>query len=161
MNERTLTSDPRAYQVSPVGHVLRKEGRTILKMLPDYVPALKELEHFSHVQVFWWFSECDAEAHRQTTQFDEMPFDAPILGVFACRAPMRPNPIGLTTARILHVDPVAGEVEIADIDAFEGTPVLDLKGYLPHCDRARNVEVPDWASHWPAWLPEDGLGLQD
>lgn len=90
-----------------------------------------------------------------------MPFEAPVLGVFACRAPMRPNPVGLTTARVLHVDRDAGRVEIADIDAYDGTPVLDLKAYMPFCDRVRSVRVPDWAAGWPQWMPEDGLGLEE
>lgn len=163
-NRMNQTSSPReieSYHVFPVGYLRREDGRVIIDILPAFVPALKELENFSHVQVFWWFNRFDDEAHRQTTRFEEMPFEAPVLGVFASRAPMRPNPIGLTTARIVGVDQDEGQVEIADMDAFDGTPVLDLKGYLPHCDRVRNVRVPDWASHWPEWLPEDGLGLED
>ncbi|MDZ7739067.1 MAG: TrmO family methyltransferase [Bacteroidales bacterium] len=91
----------------------------------------------------------------------KMPFDAPILGVFASRAPMRPNPIGLTTAKIVRVDHDEGWVQVADVDAFDGTPILDMKGYLPHCDRVRNVRVPAWAAYWPDWVPEEGLGLED
>jgi tRNA-Thr(GGU) m(6)t(6)A37 methyltransferase TsaA len=131
----------------------------MLDILPDFIPALKELEHFSHVQILWWFSQFEDEVHRQTTQFKDAPFDAPVLGVFACRAPTRPNPIGLTTAKILQVDHGEGQVEIADIDAFDGTPILDLKAYLPVCDRVQNLRVPSWASAWPQWLPEDGLSL--
>lgn len=160
MNQTSSVREGETYRIYPVGYVHRENGRTILDILPAFVPALKELENFGHVQVFWWFSRFDDEAHRQTTQFDEMPFDAPVLGVFASRAPMRPNPIGLTIAKIVQVDHEQGRVEIVDIDAFDGTPILDLKGYLPHCDRVRNVRVPDWASNWPQWLPEKGLGLE-
>jgi len=149
------------YEVSPVGYVRREVGRAVLEILPAYVRALEELEHFSHVQILWWFSACGDRESRATIQFDEMPFDAPPLGVFACRAPKRPNPIGLTTARMTAVDAEAGRVEVADIDAFDGTPILDLKGYLPHCDRVKTPDVPEWASHWPEWLPEEGLGLPD
>lgn len=161
MNETQSTRDPETFRLSPVGYVRRKNGETILDILPAFITALKELENFSHVQVFWWFSESGDETHRRTTQFEDMPFDAPVLGVFASRAPVRPNPIGLTTVKILRVDHDEGQVEVADIDAFDGTPILDLKGYLPHCDRVRDVRVPDWASHWPQWLPEEGLGLED
>lgn len=161
MEHVSSAGETEIYRVSPVGYLRREDGRKIIDILPSFAPALKELESFSHVQVFWWFDQFDDEAHRQTTRFKEMPFEAPVLGVFASRAPMRPNPIGLTTARIVRVDQEAGWVEIADMDAFDGTPILDLKGYLPHCDRVRNVRVPDWASHWPEWLPENGLGLED
>ena len=69
--------------------------------------------------------------------------------------------IGLTTAKILGIDHVQGEIKIANIDAFDGTPVLDLKAYIPVCDRVENVRVPEWASDWPEWLPEEGLGLEE
>jgi tRNA-Thr(GGU) m(6)t(6)A37 methyltransferase TsaA len=149
------------YRIFPIGHVRREDGRTFLDIHPAFAPALKELETFSHVQVLWWFDQFDNEDARRTTEFDRMPFEAPPLGVFACRAPMRPNPIGLTPAQILHIDREARTVEIADIDAYDGTPILDLKAYMPSQDRVRTVRVPDWAAAWPQWLPEDGLGLED
>jgi tRNA (adenine37-N6)-methyltransferase len=155
----TSTQDE-IYQIYPVGYVRREDGRTFLDILSEFAPALKELEGFSHVQVFWWFNEFDDEVSRQTTRFDRMPFEAPVLGVFACRAPMRPNPIGLTTAKIVHIDQDEGQIEIADIDAYDGTPILDLKAYMPFCDRVQTARVPEWAAGWPQWLPEDGLGLE-
>ncbi len=161
MNQTPSTQRAETYEIFPVGSVRRESGRTFLDILPEFAPALKELAGFSHVQVFWWFDKFADEASRQTTQFDQMPFEAPPLGVFACRAPMRPNPIGLTTARILAVDQDEGRIEIADIDAFDGTPVLDLKAYMPSCDRVKTVRVPDWAAGWPQWLPEEGLGLEE
>jgi tRNA (adenine37-N6)-methyltransferase len=154
------TAESTQYHVFPIGRVRREDGRTFLDILPAFAPGLKELADFSHVQVFWWFNRFDDEESRQTTQFDRMPFEAPTLGVFACRAPMRPNPIGLTTAKILHIDQETGIVEIADIDAYDGTPILDLKAYMPSQDRVRSVHVADWAADWPQWLPEDGLGLE-
>jgi tRNA (Thr-GGU) A37 N-methylase len=52
-------------------------------------------------------------------------------------------------------------VQIGDIDAFDGTPVLDLKAYIPMMDRVKNVRVPKWAEEWPEWIPEEGIGLED
>ncbi len=161
MNQTSSEQRAEDYRIFPVGYVRREHGRTFLDILPDFAPALKELEDFSHVQVFWWFSQFEDQAYRQTTQFEHAPFEAPVLGVFACRAPMRPNPIGLTTAKILRVDQNEGLVEIANIDAYDGTPILDLKAYMPSCDRVQTVRVADWASSWPQWLPEEGLGLEE
>ena len=161
MSHQTSTQQTETYHVFPVGYVRRENGRTVLEILPTFAPALKELEHFSHVQVFWWFSQFQDEMYRQVTQSEHAPYEAPVLGVFACRSPVRPNPIGLTTAKILHIDHDEGRVEIANIDAFDGTPILDLKAYVPSCDRVQNVRVPDWASEWPRWLPEEGLGLEE
>ena len=149
------------FYIQPVGFIRRAKDRVRIEILQDHRPALKGLEGFSHVQVFWWFNRFDDEESRRTTQFDKMPFDAPSLGVFACRAPMRPNPIGLTTAKIIQVDQGEGVVEVANIDAFDGTPVLDLKAYLPSQDRVKNFRVPGWASQWPEWLPEEGLALEE
>jgi tRNA (Thr-GGU) A37 N-methylase len=67
----------------------------------------------------------------QITQSEQTPYDAPVLGVFACRSPVRPRPIALTTAKILHVDHDRGQAQIANIDAFDGSPILDLKAYIP------------------------------
>jgi tRNA-Thr(GGU) m(6)t(6)A37 methyltransferase TsaA len=160
MSNTPSTANTEAYHVFPIGYVRRENGRTFLEMLPAYTPALKELEHFSHVQVFWWFSEFDDEMYRQTTQTEHSPYESPVLGVFACRSPVRPNPIGLTTAEIVDVEHEKGLVEIVNIDAFDGTPILDLKAYFPVSDRVKDVRVPPWASDWPQWFPEEGLGLE-
>jgi tRNA-Thr(GGU) m(6)t(6)A37 methyltransferase TsaA len=154
-------SEQSVFEVFPVGYVRRDDERTYLEVLEPYVPALKELERFSHAQVLWWFSEFDDEMYRGVTQSEHAPYEAPVLGVFACRSPVRPNPIGLTTAKILSVDHDEGLVEIANIDAFDDTPVLDLKPYFPSCDRVKDVRVAEWAADWPEWLPEEGLGPED
>jgi tRNA-Thr(GGU) m(6)t(6)A37 methyltransferase TsaA len=161
MNEPTMSQKPETFEVFPIGYVRRNDGRTVLEILEPFVPALKELERFSHVQVVWWLSAFEDEMYREVMQSEHAPYDAPTLGMFACRSPVRPNPIGLTTAEMVRVDHVKGEVEIVNIDAFDGTPVLDLKAYFPSCDRVREVRVPGWAADWPEWLPEEGLGLEE
>jgi tRNA-Thr(GGU) m(6)t(6)A37 methyltransferase TsaA len=159
MDQTSSTQKAETYHIFPVGYVRRENGRTALDILPAFTPALKELERFSHVHVIWWFSRFQDDMYRQVTQSEHAPYEAPVLGVFACRSPVRPNPIGLTTAEILHIDHDAGRVDIANIDAFDGTPILDLKAYFPVSDRVQHVRVPHWASDWPQWLPEEGLGL--
>jgi tRNA-Thr(GGU) m(6)t(6)A37 methyltransferase TsaA len=155
------TQGQQSFKIFPVGYVRRDNGKIYVDILPDYVPALKELEQFSHVQVFWWFSEFQSDDYRGITQSEHAPYDAPVLGVFACRSPVRPNPIALTTAKIVQVDHQKGRVEIVNIDAFDGTPVLDLKAYMPSCDRVEKVDVAPWCVDWPAWLPEEGQGLEE
>lgn len=161
MNKPVTSQETETFGIFPIGHVRRNDGRTYLEILEPYTPALKELENFSHVQVLWWFSQFDDEMYRGVTQSEHAPYDAPVLGIFACRSPVRPNPIGLTTVEILSVDQTKGEVEIINIDAFDGTPVIDLKAYVPSCDRVKEVRVPEWAAGWPEWLPEEGLGLEE
>lgn len=154
-------SEKSVFEVFPIGYVRRNDDRTYLEVLEPYVLALKELERFSHVQVLWWFSEFDDEMYRSIMQTDHAPYDAPTLGMFACRGPTRPNPIALTTARMLGIDHAEGIVDIVNIEAFDGTPVLDLKPYIPGSDRVKDVQVAEWAIDWPEWLPEEGLGPED
>ncbi len=79
--------------------------------------------------------------------------------MFATRSEYRPNPIAMTTCTIRSVDEEAGVVHVGDIDAYDGTPVLDLKAYFPVCDRVEGVRVAEWAADWPESMPEEGLGL--
>ncbi len=156
-----MTEQKETFEIFPIGHVRRAEGRTYLEISKPYIPALKELEKSSHVQVFWWFSQFDDSMYRQTTQSDHAPYEAPTMGVFACRSPVRPNPIALTTAQVLNVDHQKGQVEIVNIDAFDDTPLIDLKPYIPVCDRVEKVGVPPWSADWPQWLPKEGMGLEE
>jgi tRNA-Thr(GGU) m(6)t(6)A37 methyltransferase TsaA len=161
MERLTTGADVASYQVRPIGYVRRASGQTTLEIQEQFRPALKELEQFSHVQVLWWFSAFDDEMYRQVTQSEHAPYEAPVLGVFACRSPVRPNPIALTTAELLGVNQDDGKVQIGNIDAFDGTPILDLKAYVPSCDRVKDVRVPQWAADWPEWLPDEGMGLEE
>ena len=146
------------YELHPIGAVERAETKTLLRIDEQYRDGLQGLEDFSHAQVLWWFDRYDDEEHRgQTTAHP--PFDAPPLGVFAIKSPMRPNPIALTVVKILSVDREAGTIIVPRIDAFDGTPILDIKGYMPAVDRVTDARVPDWAAGWPDAMPDEGLAL--
>ena len=150
----------KSFTVIPVGKVKRTENEVYIEILDKFVPALKQLEHFSHVQVLWWADRSDSEEKRKILEtvppYGENP---PITGVFATRAEYRPNPIALTTAKILDVNHEKGLVKIQDIDALSNSPVIDLKAYFPVCDRVKDAYIPRWITGWPEWLPEEGLGL--
>jgi len=77
-----------------------------------------------------------------------------LTGVFACRAEYRPNPIMMTTCRILEVNEEKGIVKIPWIDAHDGTPIVDLKAYFPVCERVKEPQIPEWLSNWPEWMSE-------
>ena len=78
------------------------------------------------------------------------------MGIFATRSPIRPNPIALTAVEILHIDYEKGVIQIAYIDANDGSPVLDIKPYTPSLDRIEAPEVPVWCAHWPKSLEVSG-----
>lgn len=65
---------------------------------------------------------------------------------------MRPNPVALTTVQMIGADLSEGSIQVAYIDANDGTPVLDIKPYTPSLDRVEKPEIPDWCSHWPKSL---------
>ena len=105
MSNQTLQQKQETFDIFPIGYVRRKNEKIYLEILKSYIPALKQLEHFSHVHVFWWFSEFQDDMYRKIMQ-NHPPYDktAPVTGVFTSRSPVRPNPIGLTTAKIIEVD---------------------------------------------------------
>lgn len=145
--------NPETYNVVQIGTVSGASSSLYLEIHPQYAPALLGLADFSHCQVLWWIHEFADDTFRSTTQIDP-PYQAPVTGVFASRSPVRPNPIGLSVARIVSVDMERGRVEVAGLDAYPGTPVLDIKAYFPTTDRVRQATVPAWAASWGEWVEE-------
>jgi tRNA-Thr(GGU) m(6)t(6)A37 methyltransferase TsaA len=131
------------FKVFPVGIVQKKRGTTCLKIADQYGEALKGLDGFSHVVVLYWFHKNDTPSKRSILQsrLERFP-NKPLAGVFASRAPMRPNLIALSVCRILSVE--GNTVRVASIDAFDGTPILDLKPHIPVIDCPGNVKLADW-----------------
>ena len=155
MNQKAKT-----YQIHPIGYVRRSEDSVHLEILAPFRPGLKQLDHFSHVMAFWWADQHDNDESRGMMQTRPPYAEDKVTGVFACRAEYRPNPIAVTTCKILAIDEENGVVQVANIDAYDGTPLLDLKAYFPVCDRVQEAHIPEWLSYWPEWMPEEGLGLE-
>lgn len=134
------------FTVYPIGQVQKADGRTLIVLDKKYQPGLLGLgqKGFSHVHVIWWFDKNDTPEKRSILQVHPRGDQKnPITGVFACRSPFRPNLIALSLAKVVSVKD--NVLEIDQIDAFDGTPVLDLKPYAPGLDTAKDVKVPDWA----------------
>lgn len=150
---------PDPLQVAPIGVVKRSDEAVTLEISPPFRPGLLQLERFSHVLVLWWADRHDNPDSR-TTLVTELPYAPGVeAGVFACRAEYRPNPIAVTACKILEVG--EGTIVIGDIDAYDGSPVLDLKPYIPVTDRLEKVEVPEWYEGWPDYMPDEGFGLYE
>ncbi len=130
------------FILKPIGSVHKENGRTTLLMNKDVEPALLGLDRFSHVWVLWWFDRNDTKEQRSILQvYPRGNGNNPLTGVFACRAPVRPNLIALTLCRVLTIKD--NVVQVDKIDAFANTPILDLKPYIPSCDSAK-TSIPDW-----------------
>ena len=115
-----------SYQIIPIGYIRRPKNHIYLEILESLRPAMKQLDHFSHVMVFWWADKHDNERSRNIMQTNPPYAKEKVTGVFATRAEYRPNPIAMTTCKIVEVDYKSGTIEVADIDAYEGTPIVDL-----------------------------------
>lgn len=150
------------FIIHPIGFVKREKEGLFLHFDKNVIPALKQLEHFSHIHVFWWADKHDNEKSRGildcTPPYGENP---PVTGVFATRAEYRPNPIAVTIAKIENIDHNKGIIKIQNIDAFDDTPIIDIKAYFPVCDRVENARIPDWIQGWPETFPDEGFGLYE
>jgi tRNA (adenine37-N6)-methyltransferase len=149
------------FELRQIGTIHRTEAGIRLEIAEAYRPAMKQLDHFSHVMVLWWAHGLDEDDWRGTLQTDPPYAPGHLSGVFATRAPYRPNPLGVTMCKILGMDEDAGTLTVGDIDALEGTPIVDLKAYFPVCDRVRDATIPDWLEGWPEWMPDEGVGLEE
>lgn len=142
-------------QLSVIGSISALADGFILQVNDPYRPALKGLEGFSHINVIWWSHFLDRPDQRSQVECKKPYKSAPdSLGIFATRSPMRPNPLCLSVAPVIHVDPSAGLIQLAYIDAEDGTPVLDIKPYLGCSDRVRQSSQPAWSSHWPVYYED-------
>jgi tRNA-Thr(GGU) m(6)t(6)A37 methyltransferase TsaA len=131
--------------IHPIGQVKKQGERIFLEIKPEFAPALKGLEDFSHLWVLYWFHDNDRPEPRALLQVHPRRDPAnPLTGVFACRAPVRPNLIGLTACQILKIKD--NVVEVAGLDARDGTPIVDLKPYLPKGDAIPEAAAPAWVN---------------
>ena len=136
-------TDIQKFVMQPIGKVRKQDDKIFLEIKPEFAPALKGLEDFSHLWVLYWFHENDRPKARATLQVHPRRDPAnPLTGVFACRAPERPNLIGLCACRILRIE--GHRVEVAGLDARDGTPIVDLKPYIPKGDAIPEATTPGW-----------------
>ena len=114
------------FTMSPVGWVRKTDGRTFIVVDERYRPALLGVEELNALWVLYWFDRHDTPAQRSILQVHPRGNpENPLRGVFATRAPVRPNLIALSRVRILSVR--ENVIEIDGIDAYADTPVLDMK----------------------------------
>ena len=137
-------------KLEEIGHAECDNGAFRVVLNPQYKPALKGLEGFSHLQIIWWFSGCDNKEDRSTLTIERPYTQGPaLMGTFATRSPERPNPIACSVCEVKDIDFDMGIIFLTYFDAFTGTPILDIKPYQPSTDKVEQPQVPSWCSHWP------------
>lgn len=112
-----------------------------VEVLEEYVPGLRDLDGFSHVILLYEF-HCSSGFELEVVPF----LDSVSRGLFATRAPRRPNPIGLSVVRLTAVE--GGTLHVLDVDVLDGTPLLDIKPYVPVFEPRGAIRM--------GWLEENG-----
>jgi tRNA-Thr(GGU) m(6)t(6)A37 methyltransferase TsaA len=138
------------------GLVAEAEGQ--IEIIPPYDQdeAFRELESFSHIWVLFQFHATARSAWKPTVRPPRLGGNQRI-GVFASRSTFRPNPIGLSVVKLNHIGRVKGKLmlSLGGIDLLEGTPVLDIKPYLPYVDA-----IPEAVAGYAQQSPEKIFTVQ-
>ena len=137
-------------EVKPIGVVKTKAvGKEVrdrsniseIILRNDLVETLRGIEDFSHLLVIFWMHEISSKERKIMKVHPRGRQDMPLLGVYATRTPYRPNPIGLTLVELVKVE--RNVVSVRGLDAFDGTPILDIKPF-DQWDASQKIRVPSW-----------------
>lgn len=130
---RSPHQDPKGTPIQPTA----AQGiRGVVEIQPQYVSGLQDLDGFSYLILLYSFDRV------QETRLVVKPFlDAASRGVFSTRAPVRPNPIGLSIVKLVGIE--GNRLYIEDVDILDGTPLLDVKPYVDRFD-VRQSERQGW-----------------
>ena len=121
---------------------------------PEYrnSDALRGIEGFSHLWLVWQFDRAERENWSPTVRPPRLGGNER-MGVFATRSPFRPNPIGLSCVKLERVE--GSVLHVSGVDLVDGTPILDIKPYLPYCD-----SHPDAIGGWTEGLESAELAVE-
>ena len=127
----TPYQDPQGTPIQAAAS-LGVQGR--IQIFSEYQEGLQDVEGFSHLILIYVFHLCRDYSLKVRPFLDDVK-----RGVFATRAPARPNPIGLSVVRLKRVE--EGTLYISDVDMLDGTPLLDLKPYVPEFDHRAGARI--------------------
>lgn len=162
-----MNSTASSFSIFPIGYIKRNDERVWIEVKEKFIPGIKEIEHFSHIHVIWWLHKSDTKEYRSSFKYlqvkGEYTEETPVMGIFATRMPIRPNPIAISVAKIIEVDAEKGIIVLQDLDAINNTPILDLKPYHNLLDRVKDATLPKYMDFYEniEWFPEDGLQLEE
>ena len=151
------------FELFPIGHVERTDDHvgsaeffdpareSVIAIDPKWEQALTGLEDYSHLIVLFWFDRAERPEASPELRPAEGRDGLPPVGLFAIRTPRRPNPIGMSVARLHRRN--GNRLYVTGLDAWNGTPVLDLKGYNHRDELRPNATHPAWLEH--LWAMHD------
>ena len=117
--------------IQPTGE---KAAQGSLEIYPAFCDALAGLEGFSHIYALYFFHKVSGWQPKVVPFLDKQPH-----GLFSTRAPRRPNPIGLSLLKVLAVED--GCIKVDGLDILDGTPLLDIKPYIPGFENPQDVRI--------------------
>ena len=130
-------------EVRFIGYVRKAGEESEIEILNEFQKGLTGIEEFSHLIILYWMHMRDSEEERRTLLVYPRRHAVNVLkGVFACRSPSRPNPIGLCVVELVGVE--GNMLTVRGLDAFENSPIIDIKPYLPGNDSIPDARVPEW-----------------
>ena len=131
------------FKIYSIGIIKNVDDNTSKIILDERLKdGLEHLEKYSHIVVLYYLNKV-LEEDRRAIKIKPPHDDIPVLGIFATRFPARPNPIGLYVAKILKIE--GNGITISKIDAMDGTPVIDIKPYIPKFDMPdEEIKLPEW-----------------
>jgi tRNA-Thr(GGU) m(6)t(6)A37 methyltransferase TsaA len=112
---------------TPIQPAFAKGARGTVEVFPEYKEALKDLDGFERIWLIYWFDKSSIPKLRVIPYMDKVE-----RGLFATRAPARPNPIGLSCVKLISIKDCTLFIE--ELDMLDGTPLLDIKPYVPRFD---------------------------
>jgi len=140
-------------ELKPIGVVNRLEDKIRIVIEEPYRRGLQTLDDFEYIWILWWMHRNQPDDVQLVIlpKFPYVPKEG--VGIFATRSSKRPNPIGLSISKIRKADIPRGVIEIDRIDADSGSPILDIKPYLPKGDSIEpNVKAKMKIPKWPRSL---------
>lgn len=128
---RTPHTDIKNMPIQPIA----ADGiKGYIELLPQYVAGLKDLIGFSYITLIYHFHKIEG------FELEVIPFmDTEKRGIFSCKAPKRPNAIGLSTVKLLGIE--GNIIHIEQVDMLDGTPLIDVKPFFPKYDNRDNVSI--------------------
>ena len=119
---------------APIQSVAARDVEGVVELFPQYAEALRDIEGFSHLILIYHFHMSGKSSLIVRPYLDDETH-----GVFATRGPARPNPIGISVVRLARVD--GTRLHITGVDILDGTPLLDIKPYIPQFDAIETEKI--------------------
>ncbi len=137
--------------INPIGFVKNNEKEqrfgsfsneiTEIEVDEKFTDALNGIDDYSHVIIVFWMDKVKESVITHQPQGNP---EVPIVGIFSCRCPQRPNPIAITTVKLIERQ--GNKIKVKGLDILDGTPIIDIKPYWPIYDKVIGGIIPDWVN---------------